>query len=410
MRSLGPRDLGRALLGHEETLRAFAASPGTFRLGLLFVLSAGLAREYDGVYLLPEFWHALLPLAASLVTGALFWALFFWPWRGGAPSWRSFQGVFWLSAPLAWLYAIPYERFLAPLDAFYANLATLAFVSLWRVLWITRVLAVWRRLSFGRTLLGVLFLADLVVLVVGYGSPRPLIEFMGGVRGSELERAIGQVNTGFVCWSVLALPILGLLALFRGAFEPKERPVARDPATVGALTRSAYVAMTTLAVAALFVQREQVNRWRVERELVNGRIPAALEYMSARMPADFPPAWDPPPHRHLREDQPSASAVASHLLEKEHPSWVRERFLPKLFHRWSDDGWFAWATLRSELEWRATERSEAEARRLLEMLFEHRRILESDQKEAVEKLREQVLGGVSLLPASEEVPSLSAGE
>lgn len=401
MKSLGPRDLGRALLGHEETLRAFAASPGTFRLGLLFVLSAGLAREYDGVYLLPEFWHALLPLAASLVTGTLFWLLFFWPWRGGAPSWKSFQGVFWLSAPLAWLYAIPYERFLAPLDAFYANVATLGFVSLWRVLWITRVLAVWRRLSFVKSLLGVLFLADLVVLVVGYVSPRPLVEFMGGVRGSELEQAIGTINTAFVCWSVLALPILGLLALFRGGFEPNERPIAGEPSATGSLTRLAYLALAALAVGALFVQGEQANRWRVERDLVNDRIDAALERMSARTPADFPPGWDPPPHRHLREDEPNASDVLSHLLEEDHAPWVLECFLPKLFHVWSDDGWWASATLGSELEWRATQRSETEARRLLELLFEHRGILESDQRQAVEALREKVLAGASLLPEPE---------
>ena len=47
-----------------------------------------------------------------------------------------------MTAPLAWLYAIPYERFLSPVGATRANLWTLGLVAAWRVLLIIRVLVV----------------------------------------------------------------------------------------------------------------------------------------------------------------------------------------------------------------------------------------------------------------------------
>ena len=44
-----------------------------------------------------------------------------------ATTFRSFLNLYWMTAPLAWLYAIPFERFLSPADATTANLALLGF-------------------------------------------------------------------------------------------------------------------------------------------------------------------------------------------------------------------------------------------------------------------------------------------
>ena len=42
---------------------------------MLFVISAGFAREYDGEDLLHQPWHVLLPLVTSLITSLLLFVL-----------------------------------------------------------------------------------------------------------------------------------------------------------------------------------------------------------------------------------------------------------------------------------------------------------------------------------------------
>ena len=59
-------------------------------------------------------------------------------WR----SFRSFLGVFWLTAPFAWLYSIPYERFTGPLTTAKINLWTLLLVSILRVSLMVRIVSV----------------------------------------------------------------------------------------------------------------------------------------------------------------------------------------------------------------------------------------------------------------------------
>src|SRR6266481_654320 len=139
----------RYLIGDRQAILEIAQDRRALGLGLLFVLSAGLAREYDGEDLLQEPWHVVLPVAASLVTSFLLFCLTYAPAKEGEeprPSflraYGMFLGVFWMTAPLAWLYGIPYERFLPALGATRANLITLGIVSVWRVVLMMRVVSV----------------------------------------------------------------------------------------------------------------------------------------------------------------------------------------------------------------------------------------------------------------------------
>src|SRR5207245_4538618 len=81
-------------------------------------------------------------------------------------QWATFMAAFWMTAPIAWLYAIPVERFLDSYHAAQANIALLSIVSLWRVLLMSRVLAVLFEIHFLRALGWVLFAAPLEVIVV----------------------------------------------------------------------------------------------------------------------------------------------------------------------------------------------------------------------------------------------------
>jgi hypothetical protein len=192
------------------------------------------------------------------------------------------------------------------------------------------------------------------------------------VRGSDLEYAIGAVNNGFVCWSMLALPVLAVLAFVRRAFAHREPSAAGAPSDVAGLERDARGVTVALLVAALFVQSEQANRWRVERDLVRGRIPEALARLDALEPSGLPPGWDPPPHAHLRQSKPSALDVIEALAEGSHPAWIGERFAPKFFHVSHSDGYGGHASvLRSELVWMAERAGEARARSVLDFLWAH---------------------------------------
>ncbi len=105
-------------------------------VGALLVVSAAMARNSDRASLIDEPWRLLGPFAASLaISGALFLTIYgLARWKGMASpgigrAYFSFLALYWMTAPLAWLYAIPYERFLSPLGATKANVWTLALVS-----------------------------------------------------------------------------------------------------------------------------------------------------------------------------------------------------------------------------------------------------------------------------------------
>ena len=97
----------RFLSGSESAMAALAVHPWSLRVGLAFVLLAGVAREYDGEDLLGEPWHLLVPLVASLVSCTLLFLLLnFGAWRKGVaredrPGYLAFLRLFWLTAPLA---------------------------------------------------------------------------------------------------------------------------------------------------------------------------------------------------------------------------------------------------------------------------------------------------------------------
>ena len=104
---LGAGTLGRFLIGDPDAMLALPRAKGALLLGLVLVLGTGLAREYDGEDLLHEPWHALIPLAASLVPSSLL-SLLVWlgmrrrsrnatPLAAFAPQMLA---AFWMTAPI----------------------------------------------------------------------------------------------------------------------------------------------------------------------------------------------------------------------------------------------------------------------------------------------------------------------
>ena len=164
------------------------------------MLAAGFAREYDGEDLLREPWHLLIPLAASLASSAVLYVIV----RGIAarrgasdpPALRGyidFLGLYWMTAPLALLYAIPFERLLSAPDAVRANLYLLGLVAAWRVLLMTRVVSVIYNASFVAALFIVMFFADTLAAFILVATPLPIVSVMGGIRLSESESVLHHI-------------------------------------------------------------------------------------------------------------------------------------------------------------------------------------------------------------------------
>lgn len=205
--------LGVLALRRASIERALSAR-GLLALGLVFVASAALAREYDAEFIPHNPVVLAVPFLAS-VTAAfmLFVVLWFAAARKGWPSNRPaplspapdaprasfwpmfgrFLGVFWLTAPMAWLYGIPFERMMPELEAASANLWMLAFVATWRMAVMVRVAQVMFGFSLWQALVLVLFFGDVAVLGVVFFAPWPVMEIMGGVRG-PVEEMLGNVR------------------------------------------------------------------------------------------------------------------------------------------------------------------------------------------------------------------------
>jgi hypothetical protein len=336
------------LFGNRQAIAEVAACPLAVWLGLLLVISAGFAREYDGEDLLHEPWHVLLPLAASLLTSFLLFLLVETAFSRGRrepgqahsllAKYRAFLGLYWMTAPLAWLYAVPVERFLDAADAVAANLWMLGIVSLWRVALMTRVVSVvYARPPLAAFLVVMLF-ADSLVLAIVWLTPLPILSIMGGIRLTESEAVIQatQILVGLAATLTWPFWAVGTLAVGmrgrRAAAEPSESRSAPSESRGIAWELWALAAFSIVlwAAALPFTQGEQQNRRLVENDLRSGHIEHAVRFMSQRERGDFPPHWDPPPRIGYGESSPPLVDVLLELDRAGAAPWVRELFREKL--------------------------------------------------------------------------------
>jgi hypothetical protein len=343
------------LVGSRRAILDLVAEPRVLGIGALFVLSAGFARDYDGKDLVHEPWHLLLPYGASLLTSFILFSLFFgigrlrgWSGAGFWSSYRSFLSLFWMTAPLAWLYAIPYERFLTPLGALEANLWTLGLVAGWRVVLIIRVASVLTGASIVASTFLVMLVADAEALIALYYTPLPIIRVMGGVRYSPSEQLLLDTAIAVGVLAVLSLPIwlIGTATVCSSNHSwkvPNPEQGAATPSGRGLF----YLACASVAIWALFLpstQQEQLLRSEVERDFKEGRIASALATMSAHAPGDFPPQWEPPPRLAYGARTPNVLEVMEEIVRHSVAPWVHEiyvqrfdQYLDELFNYYPQD-------------------------------------------------------------------------
>lgn len=330
----------RFLIGDRHAIERLSDARGALDIGFLFVLSAGLAREYDHEDLLHEPWYALLPLVVSIgASFALYLLIALVAWLRKLPvtwrrrSYRRLLVCYWLMAPMAWLYAVPYERLLSDRAAIEANLWTLGLVSVWRVALVTRCVAVLYRFRLAEAIWPVMLFASGVALLVLRVAPIPIIDIMGGVRKTDGEQLLTSVaiNVGILAVLSTFVWLIGTVVICFLRLKPlpewQRREGGRARSRIPrALWWSGVAALVVGLLLLPWTQPPQYRRHQAERLLRSGQIDAALAYMSSLHEEDFPLNWLPPPHIAYGERNPELPTVMQAALKPEVAPWVRRVF------------------------------------------------------------------------------------
>ncbi len=322
------------LVGNRQAIHDIARSRSSIPVGLMLVLSAGFAREYDAEYLVKEPWHVVISLAASLIASFLFFAMTYGigKRRGIKESaffsaYWPFLALFWMTAPLAWLYAIPFERLWDPIDATSANLWTLKLVSLWRVALMTRVVAVFFGCSLWAALFCVMLVADSVMLTALAVAPLPVIQLMGGIRLSDTAAIVASTAFTMQFFGTISMLawIIGVLVVV-GKKEPPWALMSLSP-RAPAKPATLCIAMCTVLVWFIvlpYTQAEQRARYDAEQLLLAGQVPEGLALMSRSSRSAYPPLWDPPPRPDFRVYKPKLTDVMLSIIDEPPADWVAQ--------------------------------------------------------------------------------------
>lgn len=331
------RTLFEYLLFSRSAVERIARSKWPLVAGFLLVLSGGLARYYDNAYL-PAEWTVLLRGVGVSVINSFFIFLLACAfvatpemWKGFGRRYLVFLGLFWLMAPMAWLYGIPYERFLSPVEAVRANSWTLALVSIWRVLLAARVLSILLGVGWISMTLPVLLFSDAAMLVASVMMPQPVVDFMGGLQMTEVEKEISLSAFHTRMLSMLALPVLFVATLVAASVTKRRVPLPLERTgerPLGLLVFS-LLALLAWVPAAVAFSSEQSRRHRVETAMRDGRVGVALEAMSEHERSEFPPVWDPPPRLLYGEETPPISKVREAIARSRPKEWVAELYIAK---------------------------------------------------------------------------------
>jgi hypothetical protein len=331
------------IFGRGDAIRSAAESQGTFWVGIVLVLLTSIPRNYDQTFILEKpFLWLFGSLLFSLVSGTWLYCVLYGSLvqraavdaDGNKPPfwgrWRSFMGLFWMTAPVAWLYAIPVERISDSLIATKANLTLLGIVSLWRVVLMARVVQCLTGIRYAVVLLWVLFAAAMEILVVfffGGAFARAIMSGMGGMRNSPEETMmVGALASVFVV-SFWGAPVILILALIFGrSARGGDLPApTRSPSSYRWL---GIVAIAWLAVAVL-PQIELSRNVQVEKLMAAQKYREALDYMGARQPPDFAPGRVLAPNAYEWEVFINLPACVG-VVQTNDPAWVRQHLMHRL--------------------------------------------------------------------------------
>lgn len=320
------------LFGKRDAILKVAECPDSLKVSFILVMVAALARSYDKEYLLREPFHLLLsPLASALVAFLIFFAFRLLSWKHGHDClkfWKDFKVVlslFWMTAPLAWIYGLSVEMFFDAFISMQTNLWLLLIVAVWRVLLFVRIMTViYGAYSFAVVLMVCGAIAYCVLDIV----PLPIISFMGGVTITGTGGLIRLIGILIVAICIYAVPITAFLYIitFFTSIGVKYRGyvVNKDILYSLAIFKLPIILSILCIFSLPYFQPRQANRYTVETLFNNGAIKNGLQYLKERTVNDFPKYWTLPPQWKYRKKKPDMLEIMRELQNDDKKSWVKD--------------------------------------------------------------------------------------
>ncbi len=329
-----PSDLLLYLVGHRGAIERISASRQALWAGALLVVSAGIARNYDHLSLLAQPQWILGPFGMSLFSAGLIWLMLMagissYPQNSKDPAFRTFLTFFWLTAPCAWLYGFPVERFTDLLRATQWNFAFLIVVSVWRVALIVRVVTVLTGAAAGRVLAWVILPACIEMGLGSLVKGLSLVGIMGGVRLPPHHDFLKQAS-GFVMTSSLWLGMASLLAIIVYFFREREgetKPLCRERiAESRGVIQAAAGCLLGWILIAIPVQGPVRQTYQLSRYFADQQWREGIDYAAVRKRSDFSPIHYLPPDP-FGKYYGSSSMLLLEAMNGTEPEWLRQEWI-----------------------------------------------------------------------------------
>lgn len=331
------QDVCRFFLGNTEAINKVARTKYIFWISCLFIISAGLARNYDHHILLQEWMWIAAPF------GMAFFSSFFIfgigrcicriPWAAmessttNSANYLGWMRCFLLTAPMAWLYGIPYESFMAVMPATVINFITLIIVSIWRVYLMVMVFKTLFKVNLGTAIGVILIPATVEMTVGGFFKTLNIVGIMGGMRLSPSDEFLVSATNAVILASVILffVSLIILLSTLKGSKGTLfHEPVEFRPSS--SLLISAVLSILIWFGAALYFQPLLYNQKKLRSLMSELLIPDKnhdnlITYLKDKSPNDFPVGHDIFSYRY-NSVRIKLSAYDHH---KELPEWVTKR-------------------------------------------------------------------------------------
>ncbi|MGJ8698275.1 MAG: hypothetical protein ACSHYF_18285 [Verrucomicrobiaceae bacterium] len=332
-----PKTIGKFLLGNRDAIRTISSSHKSLYLSFLFIISAGLARNYDHHILWKEWLWIGGPVLMALFSSCFIFAFIkmFGGLRGendNCCNFAAFFRCFVMTAPLAWLYGFPIEEFTGPLPATIFNFTILIIVSLWRLILMIRVTSVLFGYHPSRAFALVAIPASVEMFFATLVSSVSIVGIMGGMKLSEADRFLLNA-TSVVTMSSVAIFVIGILV---GIFGPKGdvKPASEDT-PLPRITLPSWIAAGTIIIlwiALAIVPQTKLNTRDHFRILINnGQYAEAAAFTRTKTRDDFPAHQILLKKHHGFRSPPDSMRLLAH--HQDWPDWLRKE-LEEDIHHW----------------------------------------------------------------------------
>ncbi len=337
--SAGVLDLVGFLLGIRGSIERLLQSRQSLALAALLVFTASLAREYDAISLAHKPWDLLGSFGASVILCTILYLMVQGSlWIAGRREmprihhYKIFLTGYWLTAPLAWLYAFPVETMASEIESLRFNLTALSIVSIWRVLLFSRVVSIIYAIAFWRSLVWVLIPCMAIAFYFLVSAILPMVSIMGGIRMTETQAMLYayQNNVASIIFFA-ALPVLVLFAyseLLPSRHEQCLSITTNSNRIAGKLWAIPVLVLVLLGVGCSIFQPRLWRAEVVNRLLVAGEFAEAVAQLERQGREQFPEAWQPPPNFSDAENgRPLMLAMMHSLHEQQASIWINDLLL-----------------------------------------------------------------------------------